>query len=72
MPGHGAGMGPSISRSWKEMNVLEWGWYSTKFSVTFASGHYRVMVTLQLAVSGYPVLILALLSPGENMSSLWQ
>ena len=72
MPGHGAGTGPSISRSWKEMNVLEWGWYSTMFSVTFASGRYGVMVTLQLVVSGYPVLILALLSPGENMSSLWQ
>ena len=54
------------------MIVLEWGWYGTMFSVTFASGCYRVMVTLHLAVSGYPVLILALLSPGEHMSSLWQ
>ena len=54
------------------MHGLEWGWDSTIFSVSFASGCYRVMVTLQLGVSGYPVLILALFGPGEHMSSLWQ
>lgn len=43
------------------MNVLECRWYGTMFSVTFASGRYRVMVTSCAgSVSGYPVLILAL------------